>query len=242
MLLFDSHKYIVHAAFVGEKDQLRPGAILDFFQDEASIHANKLKIGYKDLIKKDILWVVNYQEIDIKGKLPEYCDEIEVSTWPIEKKRLEYIREYEIKDESGNVVVTGVSSWFTITNSTRKLVKDDSVQFDGEYREYSNYPNFRRKKLDLKCDNPIDTFEYKVLYTDLDHNEHMNNAKYLELIYNLHKGFKLDNIKKICISFNHEVKLGEIIKVSYYKNEDNDSCYIGMVNDINCFEALIKEK
>ena len=90
MLMFDSRKYLVHASFVGDNDKLRPAAILDLFQDEASIHANMLNIGFKDLVKRDILWVVNYQEIDIVGELPEYCEEIEVSTWPIEKKRLDY--------------------------------------------------------------------------------------------------------------------------------------------------------
>ena len=28
-------------------------------------------------------------------------------------------------------------------------------------------------------------WDYKVTYTDLDHNGHMNNAKYLDVIYNM---------------------------------------------------------
>ena len=242
MLMYDNRKYLIHASFVGENDLLRPASILDLFQGEASVHADSLGLGFKELFKRDLLWIVNYQEIDIVGKLPEYCEEVMVSTWPHPKKRLDYVREYEIKDMEGNTLVTGVASWYIISDSTRRLIKDDSVKFVGEYYEHNNYPDFRRKKLDLKCDQVIDTFKYKVEYTDLDHNGHMNNAKYLDVIYNMHKGFTLKDIKKICISFNHEIKLGEIIEVSYFKNQDNDSCYIGMVNGIDCFDVVIKEK
>jgi len=241
MSMIDSRKYVVHASFVGEGDLLRPASILDLFQDEASIHANMLHLGYDDLFKKDMLWVVNYQEIDIVGKLPKYCDEVIVSTWPHRKNRLEYVREYDIKDLNGNLLVSGIASWFTIKASTRRLVKDDSVDFGDDYYENTNYPEFRRKRFELEPMGEVIKWDYKVTYTDLDHNGHMNNAKYLDVIYNMHIGFELDKIKKIIISFDHEVKLNETINVIYYKNESNDSCYIGYVNDVKCFQVIIKE-
>ena len=242
MTMIDSRNFIVHASFVGDSDYLRPASILDLFQDEASIHANMLKLGYHDMIKKDLLWIVNYQEIDIVGKLPIYCDEVIVSTWPHERKRLEYVREYDIKDKEGNLLVTGIASWFTINNTTRRLVKDDSVDFGEEYYNHTNYPDFKRKKMNLIPASEIITWDYTVTYTDLDHNGHMNNAKYLDVIYNFHQGFSIDKISKITISFEHEIKLGETINLEYFKNEQNDSCYIGKVNGVECFLVSIKER
>ena len=242
MEMIDSKNYIIHASFVGDGDLLRPASILDLFQDEASIHADKLHLGFDDMVKKDLLWIVNYQEIDIVGKLPKYCDEVIVSTWPHERKRLDYIREYDITDLEGNLLVSGIASWFTINKNTRRLVKDDSVDFGNEYFNHTNYPEFKRKKLNLIPASEVTTWDYQVTYTDLDHNGHMNNAKYLDVIYNFHKGFSLDKIAKICISFEHEIKLGEIINLEYFKNEQNESCYIGKVNGVECFLVSIKER
>jgi len=67
----------------------------------------------------------------------------------------------------------------------------------------------------------------------------MNNAKYLDVIYNKHLN-DLSKIKKIIIAFNHEAKLGETINMEYYNN-DNEHYYIGYVNDEKCFEAIIRE-
>ena len=152
-MMIDSKKYIIPASFVGDSDLIRPSSILDLFQTEASLHANILNLGYFDMLKKNLLWIVSYQEIDIVGKLPEYCDKVIVSTWPHERKRLEYVREYEIKDSNGNLLVSGIASWFTIDINKRTLVRDDNVEFVGEYYPNTNYPDFRRRKIQLSS-NP----------------------------------------------------------------------------------------
>ena len=242
MKMIDTRKYLIHASFVGDDDLIRPASVLDLFQDEASIHAGILGMGFKDMYHKDLLWIVNYQEIDYIGRVPAHCEEVMVSTWPHERKRLDYIREYEIRDLDGNLLISGIASWFTIDLKSRKLVKDDGVNFNGEYYELTNYPNFRRGRMDLKPIGDVVKWDYRVCYTDLDHNGHMNNAKYLDVIYNKHIGFDLKRIGKICIQFNHEIKYDDIINMEYFKDENNNSCYIGYVNDIKCFEARFEER
>lgn len=242
MKMIDTRKYLIHASFVGDGDMIRPAAVLDLFQDEASLHAGQLGMGFKDMANKDLLWIVNYQEINYIGRVPKHCEEVYVSTWPHERKRLDYIREYEIRDLDGNLLISGIASWFTISAVTRKLVKDDNVNFNGEYYDKTNYPNFRRGRIDLSPKENSIRWDYRVCYTDLDHNGHMNNAKYLDVIYNKHIGFELGKIDKISISFDHEIKYDDVINMVYFKNDNNESCYIGYVNDIKCFSVIIKEK
>ena len=240
-MMIDSKKFYIPASFVGDSDYIRPSSILDLFQTEATIHADTLKLGYEDMLKRNLLWIVSYQEIDIVGKLPIYCDEVVVSTWPHERKRLEYVREYEIRDLDDNLLVCGIASWFTIDLNKRTLVKDDNVNYVGDFYQNTYYPNFRRKKLELVPQSEIIKWDYVVTYTDLDHNGHMNNAKYLDIIYNKHLN-DLSKIRKIMISFNHEIKLGETVNMEFFKNKDNDFCYIGYVNSEKCFEVIIKEE
>lgn len=242
MKMIDTRKYLIHASFVGDGDLIRPASILDLFQDEASIHAKILGMGFKDMYYKGLLWIVNYQEINYIGRVPHHCEEVMVSTWPHERKRLDYIREYEIRDLDGNLLISGIASWFTIDLNTRKLVKDDNVNFNGDYYLDTNYPNFRRARLDLKPIGDVVKWDYRVCYTDLDHNGHMNNAKYLDVIYNKHIGFDLNKIGKIAIAFNHEIKYDDIVNMEYFKDENNNSCYIGYVDGIKCFEARFEER
>ena len=63
-------------------------------------------MGFKDMANKDLLWIVNYQEINYIGRVPKHCEEVYVSTWPHERKRLDYIREYEISVGNGSILVT----------------------------------------------------------------------------------------------------------------------------------------
>ena len=238
-MMIDSKKFYIPASFVGDSDYLRPSSILDLFQTEASGHADSLNLGYEAMLKRNLFWIVSYQEIDIVGTLPKYCDEVSVSTWPHERKRLEYVREYDIKDLAGNVLVTGIASWFTIDTVKRTLVKDNEVNFNGEYYPYTYYPDFRRRKIDFEIKSEPIKWNYEVVYTDLDHNGHMNNAKYLDVIYNKHLN-DLSKVRKIIISFNHEVKLGETINMECYIN-DKEYYYIGYVNCEKCFEVIIKE-
>ncbi len=240
MLLKFEKEYFVHTSMVGKGDFIRPAAILDLFQDSAGLHANKIGVGFDDISKNGFLWVVSYLEYEVVGKLPRSLKDVKVTTWPHKHERFEYIREYEMKDKDDNLILKGISNWVLVDINSHKLVKDD-LPFNGEYYEYTNYPNYRRRKLNLESGSDSINYDYQVAYTDLDHNGHMNNAKYLDVIYNFHKNMDdLTKIKKTMITFNHEALINDIINVTYYKNTDADDCYIGKINDNTSFQVVIE--
>lgn len=242
MLLKFDKEYFVHTSMVGKGDYIRPAAILDLFQDSAGLHADNIGVGFKNISKKGILWVVSYLEFEVLGKLPKSLVDVKVTTWPHKHDRFEYIREYEMRDLDGNLILKGISNWVLVDINSHKLLKDD-LPFNGEYYEYTNYIDYRRRKLNLESNTNIETFDYKVQYTDLDHNGHMNNAKYLDVLYNFHKNMDdLNKIKKIMITFNHEALINDIINVTYFKNTDNNDCYIGKINNDVSFQVVIEVK
>ena len=117
------------------------------------------------------------------------------------------------------------------------MIKRANPKFNGEMRDYHNYEEKSKRKLDLKCDSYLIEEDYKVRKTDLDHNLHMNNARYLDIVFNM-----VDfNAKKVEIAFIKEARLGDTINVKYYKDENQNHSFIGLIDGAKCFECIIKE-
>ena len=239
MLMYKKLEFNVRERDVNLNDLIRPATILDYFQDIAGMHADILGVGYKDMLNLNLYWVILYEEFEVINNLPKFGERILVNTWPKTTGRLEAEREYEIRDLNNNLLIKGISNWCVISTDTRKLERMDKVKFNGEYYDKSNYLEKSKRRLNLKLKDVIKEYNYKVLLTDLDHNKHLNNARYLDIIYNMREDLAYKNVKKVEIAFLHEVRYDEIINVKYFKDEFNVDSYIGYVNDTECFEARV---
>ena len=58
------------------------------------------------------------------------------------------------------------------------------IIFNGEFHTVTNFPEKCKRKLNLNPNGPMEYFHYEVKSCDLDHNGHMNNARYLNIIFN----------------------------------------------------------
>ena len=108
-VMFYEFESYIREKDVSIKDTIRPSAILDYFQDAAGIHADILKIGYQDIIKDNLLWVILYSEFNVVKRLPLFGEKIKVQTWPKMKGKLEFDREFQILDSNDEVLVNGIS-------------------------------------------------------------------------------------------------------------------------------------
>lgn len=240
-LMKKTMNFFVSTKDVDCHDIIKPSAVLDIFQDIAGLHAEELGVGLGALRKYNLAWVILYQHFKIK-KTPQYMEDVKVNTWPKPKNRLEFPREYLMTDLEDEELIQGVSNWVLIDLNTRNLVRSDKLEFPGEYYDFTNYKgNLKRR---LKLDNQLirDWYSYEVEYNDLDHNLHMNNARYLDFI--LDKWAQINTnkyINEVEIAYIKEAKYKDIIRVGHYTIESLEA-YIGYVNDELCFECLIGEE
>ena len=91
-------------------------------------------------------------------------------------------------------------------------------------------------------DNHEKSYSHTVCLNDIDHNMHMNNSKYLDIIYNMDTVDSYKLWKKIEIAFLHEARIDDMIDISHYIDKDNVHCYKGFINDIACFEVKITKE
>lgn len=231
-------EFFIQTKDVDFNDVIRPNAILDMFQDAAGLHAKDLGVGYEEMLKKNYAWVVLYQKFELVKMFP-YLDTVLLNTWPKPKSRLEFFREYLITNQTGETLVKGISNWVVIDLNTRGLVRSDSIEFQGEYVSFTNYPEKCKRKLNLNSNLIEDTFEYMVQLEDIDHNGHMNNARYLNILqkYLFEFGCK-KYMKDVEIAYIKEAKYKECINIGHF-TVDGKEAFIGYVNGEVCFECLI---
>lgn len=230
--------FFIHTKDVDHNDIIRPSAILDMFQDLAGIHAEELGVGYQYLKDQNYAWVVLYQRYEIK-KLPPYLKQVTLTTWPKPKRRLEFEREYLLQDKNGIDLVQGISNWVIIDLTTRGLVRSDKIEFQGEYETFTNFFEKCKRKLNLDPNKIEKYYEYEVTLEDIDHNGHMNNARYLNSIQNIF--FSIDSkkyMKEVEISYIKEARYKDRIRIGHYSVNEKDA-FIGFLDNEICFECLI---
>ena len=210
---------------------LKPSGVLDILQSIAGEHANMLHIGYDDIIKNNLAFVLARVKFDVIKPIKRY-KRIKVLTWPCAVGRIEMKRDYEFYDiETNELLLKASSIWILIDITNRRICRSSSVDYPTNIFPKENYNEFDKLKFD---DNFIgEEYEYVVRYADLDLNNHMNNTKYTDTIV-------LDKICSFCqIDYIHEVKLNDVLNIKTALSDDS-LIVIGRNNNQNSFKACFK--
>jgi len=80
---------------------LRPVSLLNYFQESASDHAEKLGAGVIELMRQNLTWVISRYHIRLY-RYPRWKESVELATWPCLNQGLSALREFEVRDEKGS--------------------------------------------------------------------------------------------------------------------------------------------
>lgn len=214
-------KVVVSVHDTGVMGELKPSAILQYFQDAATEHAALLSLSRFELWPMGLYWVVTRVSAAITREIL-IGENLSVFTYPLPPKAASANRDYLVYDESGNIVIRGASKWCVLDTKThmpRRITPlfpfpvEDYKQDYAMGKEAEVIPQLDVTGLDFK------TFE--VRNSELDTNFHMNNARYGDMIYNVVDPRIFTNafISGFHSDFIHELKAGEKYSV-YYKTDD----------------------
>src|SRR4030066_143928 len=99
--------------------RLRAVSLLNYFQDAASEHADKLGAGVIELMRLNLTWVISRYHIKI-FRYPRWTETIELATWPSLNEGLSPLRDFEVKDKRGETLAAATSSWMLIDLKTKR--------------------------------------------------------------------------------------------------------------------------
>ncbi len=215
-------EYEVHYYEVDYRRRVLITSIVDFLGDIATKQSEELGIGIEYLKENKLAWVLYKWNIDMY-KYPAYGDKIKVRTCPYSMKKFYAYRIFEILSSEGELLGKAESVWFLINIERRRPVRisPDIYDFYGV--------NFNDESIleieDIKSPASISCEKmFNVRYSDIDTNQHVNNAKYIawaietvpmEVVLN----YTLKNIK---VTYEKETTYGETVKIlTEIKNEEN---------------------
>ena len=205
-----TEKFYVGYSEINKDFELSNVALLNMFQDTTTIHG---KIANDSLKDTDGGWFLTAYKIKI-SKRPEYEKYVNVSTWSRGIKGFLASREFEIRDENGEIQVAAISNWVRINKKTQKIERvSPEVASAYELEERTNFESEWISKL-TECEK-VDfekTFIANRNYIDV--HKHMNNVSYMKLaelilpeeVYNSPEALEFEIMYKKAIKCDEEVK------------------------------------
>lgn len=230
-----SHEFLVGFRDVDVNSKMKNSAILNVFQEIAGFHSIEIGKKFESL---DSTWILTGYKVNII-KRPVYGDIIKVSTWGTEIKSITAVREFEIRNASGELLVMAISNWAHMSNNRLAKVSEETINAYGLEPEHTNYNELKLKKIMEPETYSIEN-EYVVDWNWIDVNRHMNNIYYMDLVdMIMPEQYKLEDCNCFEVSYKKEVKYKEKVKCQYTELEDSRVVMIKS-EDLSNLCAIIK--
>ncbi len=219
-------------------ERIKPSAVMEYFQDLATVHATEIGIGYEEMKEKNLCWVLNRLSAVVE-RMPAVGEPIVVTTYPHKPGIVDAFRDYYITDTKGNGLIRGTSRWCVLdirNKAIRRcapLFSFDDSQYNPEYAVADGNPQLPElNSISSACEWECTG---KVRITDLDRNGHMNNARYADIVvnscdfdfYSAHKiaSFDFNFLSEAKIGDEYRVRVKTHENVSYFEaNKGVNSC------------------
>ena len=169
-------EYTVGATDVDCYQRLKPSRLLLYVQEISGLHSDRLGYTYDGMAKQGIFWAVIRHRVEVT-RMPMEKETIRMETWPMPTTRVAYPRCTVAYDAQGQELFRSICLWvlMDLNKRTMLLPKKSPVQIEGVLRGMEPEAPGSLLSKPLSQKNPR-----RVLYSDLDRNGHMNNARYLD--------------------------------------------------------------
>lgn len=197
-------------------------AFLKFFEQVATMHAEVLGCGLKDLLKINTGWVILNWKVKIYRR-PLYGEKITVKSWVRKMDKIYSYRDFEVYDENKEIIAIATSNWIW-RNFLEKTIQPISkeIRDNHEFYDRSVFEQTRFKKMQ-EPENYTHSFEYKILRRDIDTNHHVNNLNYLIFANEVlpEEVYRNADFKEVEIQYKKELKLRRTNKMFIYFTRRN---------------------
>jgi len=209
--------YTISSFQVDSNARLRIHSLFNLFQDIADDHAEKIGVGYSFCRENGVGWVGGAYHLLI-NRLPSWNEEIRIETWPSASTAASAIRDFQVFDSAGHILINATSQWVLIdTVRLRPLPIAKHLPHYTVYNERALQSDF------AKIETPEGAFTEKsfpVHADDIDLNHHVNNALYPTWVLDsFDDSFLKDHIPaEVKISFRRSAKRGDQIYLKTYQD------------------------
>jgi acyl-ACP thioesterase len=207
---------------VDTRGRLRPYMLFSFLIDSAWKHAASTGFGYQDLEQRNLMWVLSEFQVSIL-QTPLWGEEIEVMTWGKRIERFYALRDFAVNSQRGEKLASATGAWMILDKKSYRPQRLEQLMsiFPWEPAK-SELQTIVKRLPELASGRELR--RYQVVYSDLDANDHVNAAKYLQWVmdsYPVEKQ-KSRHVREIHMSFLAEATTGEEVSIISEPSDDKE--------------------
>ena len=178
-LMTETQDFYVGFRGINKDLKIKNSELLSYFVDVAGAHSAKIGDGFTGEM---VRWLLMGYKVKIIRR-PIHGERIFITTWATEIKGIKSSREFEIRNEAGELLVVALSSWVSYNLETRKPERVSQAVVDayGIEPNRSNFVNCEFEKIGINNDGFYVIGEEVVDWKFIDLNDHLNNSWYMDI-------------------------------------------------------------
>lgn len=221
---------------VGITRTLKPSSILKMMQEVAGRHLEQSGLSYEYMRKNGIVFLLVKMAVNIR-RMPVYGEDITVETWFSCVSGVKFARKFRFTDEEGNILIEALTYWVIVNPETHKILRPSAFPFEMPSEDIRSV-NVEIVHIKMPKSEALEGVRV-VRWSDIDSNNHMNNAVYADIICDFFpKGLGKKELKRFQIDFDGEAELGDEINIKTTADEHGAAVYEGTIKGRKCFMAL----
>jgi len=208
-----SRELALSAGMVDFTGRWRPSAILESMQDLAIAHSEALGVGRPVLLQRDIIWLLSRTHLHMR-EYPMMDERVCVRTWPGVANRFFFPRYFVFERPDGRRLGSAAQLWLLLDLNARSVVPPAKADL--------SFPDTSRMPAPLPLPDRVTrleagqcfTRERAAVYTDLDVNGHVNNARYADWVCDLLplEALRARCVENLLLNYTKEVLPGPAVR------------------------------
>ena len=173
-------------------------------------------------------------------RLPRENENYVFTTYEEKSEALQLVRAYEFTTPKGEPLITGLSSWLLVDPVAHRIIPTKKFDLRPPVESQKEHNCLKYGKIQIPED--LEKWdEWKIRYSDIDGNNHVNNARYGAFVANaIPENLREKDFTDFRLNYAKEAKLGQKLEIFGKVNEEEKRLTIvGKTEEGTSFESEI---
>ena len=171
-------------------------------------------------------------------RLPRENENYVFTTYEEKAEALQLVRAYEFTTMSGEPLITGLSSWLLVDPVAHRIIPTKKFDLRPPVESQKEHDCLKYGKIQIPED--LEKWdEWKIRYSDIDGNNHVNNARYGAFVANaIPENLREKDFTDFRLNYAKEAKLDQKLEIFGKVNEEEKRLTIvGKTEEGTSFES-----